>query len=80
MHYIRLPSAHCAFWSLERSFLWPVVPALKLRHQFQFAGYYAAAAQGYFREEGLEVEIMEGAPGLAPASRLLSGEANFLPI
>jgi diguanylate cyclase (GGDEF)-like protein/PAS domain S-box-containing protein len=50
---------------------------LKWRHQFQFAGYYAAAAQGYFREEGLEVEIMEGAPGLAPASRLLSGEAEF---
>ena len=50
---------------------------LKWRHQFQFAGYYAAVAQGYFREEGLEVEIVEGAPGLAPASTLLSGQAEF---
>ena len=50
---------------------------LKWRHQFQFAGYYAAVAQGFFREEGLEVEIVEGAPGLAPASRLISGEAEF---
>jgi len=50
---------------------------LKWRHQFQFAGYYAAVSQGYFREEGLEVEIVEGAPGLAPASTLLSGQAEF---
>ena len=30
---------------------------LKWFHQFQFAGYYAAKAQGYYAEEGLEVEI-----------------------
>ena len=29
---------------------------LKWFHQFQFAGYYAAKAQGYYAEEGLEVE------------------------
>ena len=29
-------------------------------HQFQFAGYYAAAWQGYFSEVGLDVEIRPG--------------------
>ncbi len=28
---------------------------LKWRHQFQFAGYYAAHEQGYYREAGLDV-------------------------
>jgi diguanylate cyclase (GGDEF)-like protein/PAS domain S-box-containing protein len=50
---------------------------LKWRHQFQFAGYYAAVAQGFFREEGLEVTILEGSPGLGPTTRLLAGEAEF---
>lgn len=30
---------------------------LKWRHQFQFAGYYAALEQGYFREAGLDVQL-----------------------
>ncbi len=50
---------------------------LKWRHQFQFAGYYAAEALGYFREEGLDVRILEGSPGIDPCSRLLSGAAEF---
>lgn len=50
---------------------------LKWRHQFQFAGYYAAVAQGYFRDEGLRVELLEGAPGLDPSAALVSGEAEF---
>lgn len=50
---------------------------LKWRHQFQFAGYYAAEAQGYFREEGVDVRILEGSPGIDPCSRLLSGAAEF---
>jgi signal transduction histidine kinase len=32
---------------------------LKWLHQFQFAGYYAAVAQGYYRAAGLEVELRE---------------------
>lgn len=50
---------------------------LKWHHQFQFAGYYAAIEKGYFRAEGLEVELIEGKPGLSPVAELLSGNADF---
>ncbi|MDF3057841.1 MAG: hypothetical protein K0R17_2056 [Rariglobus sp.] len=50
---------------------------LKWQHQFQFAGYYAAVAQGYYREAGLEVELMEAAPGTDAAQVVLEGGAEF---
>ena len=52
-----------------------VVLQLKWQHQFQFAGYYAAQEQGYYREAGLEVEIREAAPGSDPVRQVLQGEA-----
>ena len=33
---------------------------LKWKHQFQFAGYYAAVEKGFYRENGLDVVIREG--------------------
>ena len=36
-----------------------VVLQLKWRHQFQFAGYYAAVTQGYYRDAGFDVELRE---------------------
>jgi len=54
-----------------------VVLQLKWRHQFQFAGYYAAVARGYYREAGLEVELREAGPERDPAEAVLSGEADF---
>ncbi|MDK9708934.1 MAG: EAL domain-containing protein [Desulforhopalus sp.] len=50
---------------------------LKWRHQFQFAGYYAAVEKGYFRDAGLEVELIEGRPGITPFAELLSGKVEF---
>ena len=50
---------------------------LKWRHQFQFAGYYAAQAQGFYREAGLEVELSEAAPGKDPVEEVLAGRADF---
>jgi len=50
---------------------------LKWRHQCQFAGYYAALEQGYFAEEGLDVQLIEGGPGRAPLQSLLSGTVNY---
>jgi len=46
-------------------------------HEFHFAGYYAAQLKGYYKEEGLEVEIKERKPDLLPADAVLSGEADF---
>jgi PAS domain S-box-containing protein len=50
---------------------------LKWRHQFQFAGYYAAIEQGYYREAGLEVVLREAEPGKDPVEAVLRGEAEF---
>jgi PAS domain S-box-containing protein len=50
---------------------------LKWRHQFQFAGYYAAIAKGYYRDAGLEVELREAVPGQDPVNSVLQGLAQF---
>lgn len=57
----------------------PEVVNLQLRwlHQFQFAGYYAALEQGYYREEGLEVVIHEGSPERQPVKEVLSRRADY---
>ena len=55
----------------------PVTLQLKWFHQFQFAGYYAAQAQGYYQEAGLDVRFREGAPQVQPVEEVLSGRAQF---
>ena len=50
---------------------------LKWHHQFQFAGYYAAQAQGYYREKGLEVTFIPGDAQHSPIQEVLAGHANF---
>lgn len=54
-----------------------VILQLKWKHQFQFAGYYAAQSQGYFEKEGLDVDIREIEPNLIPLDEVLKGEAQF---
>lgn len=55
----------------------PVRLQLKWTHQFQFAGYYAAVAQGYYRDAGLDVSLIEAKPGVDAAHVVLSGGAEF---
>ena len=50
---------------------------LKHMHQFQFAGYYAALEQGYYREAGLDVQIVEGTDGNAPERSVIDGKAEY---
>jgi len=50
---------------------------LKWRHQFQFAGYYAAKEQGYYREAGLDVTILEADPTLDPVKAVTEGRAQY---
>jgi diguanylate cyclase (GGDEF)-like protein len=50
---------------------------LKWKHQFQFAGYYAAELKGFFRDAGLNVQLIEGGPTIDPAQAVVSGKAEF---
>ena len=50
---------------------------LKWLHQAQFAGYYLAEDKGFYRAEGLEVEICSGGPDVDPEALVASGEADF---
>lgn len=53
-----------------------VVLQLKWKHQFQFAGYYAAREKGFYEEIGLDVEIREH-QGRSPIKELLEGDAQY---
>ena len=55
----------------------PVSMQLKWKHQFQFAGYYAALEQGFYRDAGLDVTIREGGPGIDVAETVANGKADF---
>ncbi|WP_374586456.1 EAL domain-containing protein [Pseudoduganella sp.] len=50
---------------------------LKHSHQFQFAGYYAALEKGYYRDAGLDVQILEGSDGNEPERAVLDGRAQY---
>lgn len=50
---------------------------LKWKHQFQFAGYYAAKAKGYYSEAGLDVEIREFNGNNPPIEEVLAHRATF---
>jgi PAS domain S-box-containing protein len=54
-----------------------VVVQLKWQHQFQFAGYYAAQEQGFYREAGLEVTLREAERGDDAVSAVTSGAADY---
>ena len=50
---------------------------LKHRHQFQFAGYYAALEKGFYREAGLDVVIREGSARGDAERAVVTGQAEF---
>jgi NitT/TauT family transport system substrate-binding protein len=55
--------------------------AVKLQLQWltqaQFAGYYAAAAEGYYEDEGLDVEIIQGGGDIVPQDALANGDVDY---
>ncbi len=50
---------------------------LKWTHAFQFAGYYAAKEKGYYKEAGLDVNIVEATPSIDPIKEVLEGRAQY---
>jgi len=54
-----------------------VVLQLAWKHQFQFAGYYAALHKGYYRQAGLDAVIVEGGDGRFAREEVFSGRAQY---
>ena len=50
---------------------------LKWYHKFQFAGYYAALEQGYFEDEGLDVQLIEGGPHKNHLHQLINNSSQY---
>jgi NitT/TauT family transport system substrate-binding protein len=70
-------SAYAATASTHSQKLTNVTLQLKWVTQAQFAGYYAAAAQGYYKQAGLNVKIKVGGPNITPEQVVLGGQADF---
>jgi len=60
----------------EHNHLQKIRLQLKYYHQFQFAGYYAALHKGFYKDEGLDVELIEGGT-INSIDLVLSGEAEY---
>jgi NitT/TauT family transport system substrate-binding protein len=63
--------------SAGSSELTPVTLQLQWLTQAQFAGYYAAAAEGYYEDEGLDVEIIQGGGDIVPQDALANGDVDY---
>ena len=50
---------------------------LSWKHQFQFAGYYAAIEKGFYKDQGLTVELVEGGPGVICNERTLLAQVQY---
>jgi len=55
----------------------PVKLQLQWFTQAQFGGYFAAVDQGYYKEAGLDVSIIEGGVDIVPQTVLAQGQADF---
>jgi NitT/TauT family transport system substrate-binding protein len=55
----------------------PVKLQLQWFYQAQFAGYIAAVDQGFYREQGLDVQLLEGGVDIVPQTVLAQGKADY---
>jgi diguanylate cyclase (GGDEF)-like protein/PAS domain S-box-containing protein len=62
---------------LQAAELEPVTLKLKWRHQFQFAGYYAALEKGFYEEAGFDVTLVEHLGGSDLFQPVIDGEYEF---
>ena len=54
-----------------------VILQLEWKHQFEFAGFYAAKAQGYYQQAGLDVDIKERNETTDMLQDVLTGKATY---
>ena len=57
--------------------LTPIKLQLQWFYQAQFAGYIAAVDQGFYREQGLDVDLLEGGVDIVPQTVLAQGKADY---
>ena len=57
------------------------LPRFRFRPQWvpqsQFAGYYVAHELGFYRDNGIEIEMLDGGPDTNPMSELVKGQIEF---
>jgi len=75
--YLPLSVASACSTAASAPELTPVTVQLSWTHQAEFAGFYAAEQQGYFRDEGLEVNFLEGGPEVDFIKPVADGRAQF---
>jgi PAS domain S-box-containing protein len=54
-----------------------VILKLKWKHQFQFAGYYAAIEKGLYKKAGLDVVLVEPGENGDPVNDVIDSKAHF---
>ncbi|GGN81919.1 nitrate ABC transporter substrate-binding protein [Actinoplanes lobatus] len=57
--------------------LTPITLQLQWFYQAQFAGYIAAVDQGFYKEQGLDVTLLEGGVDIVPQTVLAQGKADY---
>ncbi len=57
--------------------LTPIKLQLMWKHQFEFAGFYAALEKGFYRDAGFDVTLLEFEPGRDPVEQVKKGRAQF---
>jgi diguanylate cyclase (GGDEF)-like protein/PAS domain S-box-containing protein len=74
---LTLPLISCCIFCSSAFALDNVTLQLKWTHAFQFAGYYAAQEQGYYRDAGLNVTLREALPTVDPVKEVIDGKAEY---
>jgi ABC-type nitrate/sulfonate/bicarbonate transport system substrate-binding protein len=77
--YPRLAGLLCLFLAItaQAQAPQPITVQLQWKHQFEFAGFYAAIQQGFYARHGLQVELREYQPGMDIVEEVLSGRAQY---
>lgn len=65
------------FSNVSQSDLKIVRLQLKWKHQFQFAGYYAAIEKGFYNEVGIDLQLLEAVEGENPSNAVFDRRADF---
>ena len=54
-----------------------VTVQLSWKYQYQFAPFIAALEKGFYREAGLEVQLLEGGPSINAVDKVVDGDADY---